>query len=337
MKKILILIAVLSIVSCKKDVKNFVSIKGRLKNANISQLKIQGNNYTKEIKVADDGTFSDTLKITSAGIHILTDGNQKAALFLRDGYDLNLDFNGSDISKGISFSGNGSETNNFLDNKRSFFMSDLANPKTYFELDEDAYEAKIKEAKDLLKSYKDKAPQLDTLVSQMDSRNDDMFFGYIAANYQKMHANLTKLAIGVPSPQFKDYENFNGGKTSLSDFKGKYVYIDVWATWCAPCKAEIPFLKELDKEYKGKNIAFVSISVDRRDAYDTWRKMIKDEQMGGNQLFADNNFESSFVMEYGIDAIPRFILLDPKGNIISPDAPRPSDPKLKVLFKELGI
>ena len=337
MKKILILFIALTIVSCKKEDKKFASIKGKVKDSTITQLTVQGNNYTKNIKVAPDGTFSDTLNVASPGIHILTNGSQKAALFLRNGYDLNLDFKTPDISKGITFSGNGSETNNFLDNKRSFFMSELANPKTYFELDKDAYDAKVKEAKDLLKSYKDKAPNLDTIVSQIDGRNDNMFFGYIAANYKKMHDNLTKLAKGAPSPQFKDYENYNGSKTSLSDFKGKYVYIDVWATWCAPCKAEIPYLKKLEEEYHTKNIAFVSISVDKKDAHTAWKEMVKEKQMSGNQLFANNNFESTFVTDYGIDAIPRFILIDPKGNIVDSDAPRPSDPKIKDVFKDLGI
>src|SRR5690606_5126123 len=59
----------------------------------------------------------------------------------------------------------------------------------------------------------------------------------------------TSLPKGSPSPVFNDYENYNGSKTSLSDLKGKYVYVDVWATWCGPCKVEIPSLKRLESEY----------------------------------------------------------------------------------------
>ena len=73
--------------------------------------------------------------------------------------------------------------------------------------------------------------------------------------YKRIKA-IAKL-IGTPSPAF-DYENHKGGTTSLESLKGKYVYIDVWATWCGPCIAQIPFLKELEKEYHGKNIEFVS-------------------------------------------------------------------------------
>jgi len=65
--------------------------------------------------------------------------------------------------------------------------------------------------------------------------------------------------------------------------------------------------------------------------------MIKDKKLGGIQLFADSNFKSKFVTDYGINAIPRFILIDPSGNIVSSNAPRPSDKKLIDLFNELKI
>ena len=65
--------------------------------------------------------------------------------------------------------------------------------------------------------------------------------------------------------------------------------------------------------------------------------MVKEMQLGGIQLFADNNWKSKFVTDYGIEGIPRFILIDPNGNIVSADAPRPSDPKLVELFTELKI
>lgn len=216
-------------------------------------------------------------------------------------------------------------------------MSELANPKTYFKLEKADFEAKINEAKTLLKGYKEDASNLDSIIDKMDARNDEMFFGYIEKNYEKMHANVVKFAKGKVSPTFINYENSKGGTTSLADLKGKYVYIDVWATWCAPCKAEIPHLKALEKEYHDKNIEFVSISVDKPEAHETWAKMVKEESLGGIQLFADNNFESEFIKDYGINAIPRFILLDPEGNIVDSDASRPSDPKLKELFNELGI
>ncbi len=150
-------------------------------------------------------------------------------------------------------------------------------------------------------------------------------------------ATMSKVAKGNKSPEFVNYENYKGGTTSLSDLKGKYVYIDVWATWCGPCKAEIPHLIKLEKQYHGKNITFVSISVDRKKDKDKWRAMIAEKNMVGVQLFADKDWKSDFVVNYGIKGIPAFILIDPDGNIVSSSAPRPSDPRIIELFKSLNI
>jgi len=146
-------------------------------------------------------------------------------------------------------------------------------------------------------------------------------------SFTEKYDNFKTLAKGSPSPGF-NYENYNGGTTTLADLKGKFVYIDVWATWCAPCKKEIPFLIEMEKEFHGKNIAFVSISVDKKKDHEVWRNMIKEKGLKGIQLFADNDRSSQFYKDYKITGIPRFILIDTEGNIISADELRPSNPKL---------
>jgi len=174
---------------------------------------------------------------------------------------------------------------------------------------------------------------LDGIYNQfIELSTDDNFKKELTEKYNK----LKFIAKGKPSPKF-NYENYNGGTTSLNDLKGKYVYIDVWATWCGPCIAEIPALKEIEKKYHDKKIDFVSISVDDKKDYEKWKKFIKDKQMVGIQLYADNSWGSQFIQDYVIDGIPRFILIDPDGNIISGDAPRPSDEALVKLFDELKI
>lgn len=160
------------------------------------------------------------------------------------------------------------------------------------------------------------------------------------ANNAKVTATYNKLLSirpGQPSPKFTDYENNAGGRVSLDDFKGKYIYIDVWATWCGPCLAQLPFLQALEKQYEGRNIHFLSISIDTLKNYNKWKKMIADNNMGGIQVIADNSAESQFVKDYFISSIPRFILIDPEGIIVTKNAPRPSSSELIELFNSLNI
>ena len=88
-------------------------------------------------------------------------------------------------------------------------------------------------------------------------------------------------------------------------------------------------MQKIEEKYHGKNIEFVSISIDKLKDNEKWKKFVTDKKLGGVQLFADKDWESEFVVNYGVMGIPRFILLDPNGNIVSSDATRPSDPKLQ--------
>lgn len=141
------------------------------------------------------------------------------------------------------------------------------------------------------------------------------------------------LKAGDKSPDFK-YLDINGKEVSLADLKGKYVYIDVWATWCGPCKAQIPHLKELEKKLHGKNIVFVSISCDKDKG--AWETMVKEQKLDGVQLHTGG--DQSFMNAYAIKGIPRFILLDKEGKIVNPNMTRPNNPETeKVLTALEGI
>ena len=124
------------------------------------------------------------------------------------------------------------------------------------------------------------------------------------------------------------YENNIGDSVSLSSFKGSLVYVDVWATWCGPCKAEIPYLKSLEQDYHEQNIVFLSVSVDTNK--DEWLKMVKEDELGGIQLWADG--WSQITKDYAIFGIPRFMLFSKDGKVISNDAPRPSNEETRKLF-----
>jgi len=131
------------------------------------------------------------------------------------------------------------------------------------------------------------------------------------------------------------YKDVEDKPVSFSDFKGKYVYIDLWATWCGPCKAEIPHMKKIEEDYHGKNIVFVSLSLDKPKDNQKWKDFVKKEQLKGIQIMADKEFNSDVAKNYDVHAIPRFLLFDPKGNIINTDAFRPSNPELREQLDKL--
>ena len=111
----------------------------------------------------------------------------------------------------------------------------------------------------------------------------------------------------------------------------KPVLVDFFATWCGPCRGELPHLKTLEEKYGKKNIYFVSISCDRDKA--AWEKMVKEDKLGGIQLH--NGGDNTFMDAYMITGIPRFILLDKEGKIINAKMTRPSNPETAKTFDAL--
>ncbi|SMC70579.1 TlpA family protein disulfide reductase [Pedobacter nyackensis] len=181
---------------------------------------------------------------------------------------------------------------------------------------------------------------LDYLSHQKDQRNfSEAFNKYgkliVTPRQKKVLAQYeSKLSPFKPGDQAFafSFPDVNDKHVSVNDLKGKVVVIDVWATWCGPCKQEIPHIEKLGEEFKGKDIAFVSISVDQLKDKEKWLQMIKDEHMGGIQLFAGSGNE--FSKHYVINTIPRFFVFDKHGKLVTADAPRPSDPKLKLILEE---
>ncbi len=128
---------------------------------------------------------------------------------------------------------------------------------------------------------------------------------------------------GMDAPIFA-YEDINGNMVSLEDYKGKLVYIDVWATWCGPCKYELPYLKNLVDDFTGNDkVVFIQVSVDKEKDKETWKNMVTEKGINAVQLFA-NGWDEKIADAYNINGIPRFMLINQEGKIINAKAPRPS-------------
>lgn len=140
----------------------------------------------------------------------------------------------------------------------------------------------------------------------------------------RLYSKIRNLKKGIASHSFS-FPDRQGLLHTLESLRGKLVYIDVWATWCGPCIAEMPALAKLQDSLKGKDIVFVSICTwDERQNWDNFLEKRKPE---GLQLFAENG-KDPFLEAYVIQGVPRFILLDREGRIIDANAKRPSNEHL---------
>lgn len=121
-------------------------------------------------------------------------------------------------------------------------------------------------------------------------------------------------------------KDINGRDISLELFKGKYIVLDFWASWCSPCRKEIPFLKEIHEEFKNKKIVFLSISIDSNIR--KWKDFVNNNRLIGIQIRAGYS-QRELSKHYKIRGVPKFILLGKDGKIIIPNLPRPSNPNFK--------
>ena len=164
------------------------------------------------------------------------------------------------------------------------------------------------------------------LVKQLVKDNDLL-------NTLSKHIDLVnKLKAGQPFPALPALTDLNDKEVKYEQLplKGKLLFIDIWATYCPDCRKELPALESLQEDYKTEPITFVSISVDRDK--EAWKAMVKEKKLRGIHLYASPETKELFKELYDLRSIPRYMLIDEKGNIINANLPMPSDKNLKELI-----
>jgi len=123
------------------------------------------------------------------------------------------------------------------------------------------------------------------------------------------------VAIGVIAPLFTQ-NDANDQPVSLTSFRGKYVLLDFWASWCGPCRGENPNIVKAYDQYKNKNFTVLSVSLDRPGKKDDWLAAIKADGLEWTQVSDLKFWDNEVAKQYGIRAIPQNFLIDPNGKII---------------------
>jgi peroxiredoxin len=169
-------------------------------------------------------------------------------------------------------------------------------------------------ALDALKTYGGYFPEASEVDPIYNSLSAEVKNSVPGNQYSKWLEGWRSTALGANAPLFA--QNNKDGKTiSLDSFKGKYVLVDFWASWCGPCRKENPNIVKAFNQYKDKNFTILGVSLDsKREA---WLKAVADDHLGWTQVSDLKYWGNEVAVQYGVRAIPQNFLLDPNGKIIA--------------------
>jgi peroxiredoxin len=157
--------------------------------------------------------------------------------------------------------------------------------------------------------YAEVAPLYEAFSSELKNSPPGRFYG-------DMLKSLKLTAIGAEAPNFTQ-QTPDGKQVSLADYRGKYVLVDFWASWCGPCRQENPAVIKAYNAYKGRNFDILSVSLDKEDGRDKWLKAIQDDQLTWTQVSDLHGWQNEVAKRYGVQSIPQNFLIDPTGKIVA--------------------
>jgi len=157
--------------------------------------------------------------------------------------------------------------------------------------------------------------ELDTLYNSLSPELKNM---EAAKVFKTQLDALRTTSVGVMAPDFTQ-NDVNGVPVKLSSFRGKYVLLDFWASWCGPCREENPNVVKAYNKYKDKNFTILSVSLDKQDGRNNWLAAIKNDGLSWTQVSDLKFWSNEAAALYSITSIPSNFLIDPSGKIIAKD------------------
>jgi thiol-disulfide isomerase/thioredoxin len=255
-------------------------------------------------------------KIYSVYIFINGKQNELGKIELSPNQTVSLQLDEQMPNASIRYLGYHANINNFMAfiSNKQFQMSQTLDDI----ISQDSLEFLISENKALIIEEGSKFKVTDSSLNSNLSDFDNFCKTLLQKNQKYQYKNSL---LGSVGNQFT-FKEISGKNVSLESFRGKYIYIDVWATWCKPCREEFPFLDTLKKHFKDENeLQIIAVSIDKD--FQKWSKFVSETKMSGLQLHAAS--DSDFVKFYDIGALPRYILIDKNGIVVNHSEMRPSD------------
>ena len=208
------------------------------------------------------------------------------------------------------------------------------NTEAYQNTDNDKHKALAAEQTEIFKKFIKDNPDnyLSLLVLSQMGPNTDVselkpLFDGLSQNVKDMEAGkqikhsidaLMPTALGAMAPDFTQ-NDVNGNPVTLSSFRGKYVLIDFWASWCQPCRQENPTVVKAYQKFKDKNFTVLGISLDKQEGKADWLAAIKADGLTWTQVSDLSYWSNKVALLYAVQSIPHNFLLDPTGKIIAKD------------------
>ena len=309
---------------------------------------------TDSFKLNDDGTYAYNMKVDQPGEYNLDCQKWQRVSFWAEDEDLNIDFRGQDTAKikiknppyVYINGGDNNEVMNHLNfqNYRSYQVMIGMSQAVYHatkELDGEVYgqvsgklygvigdddDARIRY---MAKEYADRNSVL-AVISRLRDKTDKALIDETLETLKKANPNYPpllkyikdkedaraaaeKVKIGSVAPHFS-YPTPDGTMVTPSDFKGKLLVIDFWASWCGPCRNEIPHLKEVYEKYHEQGVEVLSVSIDKKEK--DWLKALSEENMAWPQILAPKAGKQT-MKDYQFSGIPFIIILDKEGKIVA--------------------